>query len=307
MHTTKEKVDTSKALYASLVDTETSETESKEQDTNSRSGNDEHADNVDIRPIYDEEPMVEKCIFNANHDACVTKFLNEFNSCAKVPSNKTININKLVEQTSVAKIPERQILKGHSSELEIHDHSNELSNSKLVPKVFPPADKTASSQQELGLLFNPMYEEHFNAGNPSVSKSSALFDNLQQHDTQPTVNIHPTSEPINPPITVNAEENILILAESDSLPHANAQTTKTYYKHHGSSIKKAQVLKTKTSTYSDIKDNSSETKLRGRLLESFQENVKYEHVKEKQEKDKIRSKPDKNEKRGEAKKRLKQL
>nr|GEV96131.1 retrotransposon protein, putative, Ty3-gypsy subclass [Tanacetum cinerariifolium] len=66
--------------------------------------------------------------------------------------------------------------------------------------------------------------------------------------------------------------------ESDSLPHANAQTTKTYYKHHGSSIKKAQVLKTKTSTYSDIKDNSSETKLRGRLLESFQENVKYEHV-----------------------------
>ncbi|GKE61066.1 hypothetical protein Tco_1511433, partial [Tanacetum coccineum] len=86
-----------------------------------------------------------------------------------------------------------------SAELGIHDHDNEPSSSKLVPKVVPPADKTATSQQELKLLFSPMYEEYFNAGNPSVSKSSALSDNLQQHDTQPTTNIHPTSEPINPP------------------------------------------------------------------------------------------------------------
>ncbi|GJZ59754.1 hypothetical protein Tco_0615570 [Tanacetum coccineum] len=43
-------------------------------------------------------------------------------------------------------------------------------------------------------------------------------------------------------------------------------------------IKKAQELKTKTSANSDIKDNSSETKLRGRLLESFHEDAKYEHV-----------------------------
>ncbi|GKD53107.1 hypothetical protein Tco_1286494, partial [Tanacetum coccineum] len=70
----------------------------------------------------------------------------------------------------------------------------------------------------------------------------------------------------------------LIPAESDSLPHAHAQTTKTYYKHQDSRIKKAQELKTKTSANSDIKDPSSETKLQGRLLESFQEDAKYEHV-----------------------------
>ncbi|GJV75991.1 retrovirus-related pol polyprotein from transposon TNT 1-94 [Tanacetum coccineum] len=70
----------------------------------------------------------------------------------------------------------------------------------------------------------------------------------------------------------------LILAESDSLPHAHAQTTKTYYKHQDSRIKKAQELKTKTSANSDIKDPSSETKLQGRLLESFQKDAKYEHV-----------------------------
>ncbi|GKF13634.1 hypothetical protein Tco_0055096 [Tanacetum coccineum] len=60
------------------------------------------------------------------------------------------------------------------SELEIHDHINEPFSSKLVPKVVPPAHKTATSRQELELLFSPMYEEYFNAGNPSVSKSFAL-------------------------------------------------------------------------------------------------------------------------------------
>nr|GFA82291.1 hypothetical protein [Tanacetum cinerariifolium] len=56
MQTTEEKVDTSK-LDASSVDTESSRTESKEQDTSSSLGKDAHDDGVDIRPIYDEEPM----------------------------------------------------------------------------------------------------------------------------------------------------------------------------------------------------------------------------------------------------------
>ncbi|GJX76195.1 hypothetical protein Tco_0323006 [Tanacetum coccineum] len=59
MQTTEDKVDSSKALDASLVDTKSSGTESKEQDTSSRSGNDAHADDVDIRHIYDEDPMGE--------------------------------------------------------------------------------------------------------------------------------------------------------------------------------------------------------------------------------------------------------
>ncbi|GJS34655.1 hypothetical protein Tco_0533037 [Tanacetum coccineum] len=59
MQTTEDKVDSRKALDASLVDTESSGTTLKEQDTSSRSGNDAHADDADIRPIYDEEPMAE--------------------------------------------------------------------------------------------------------------------------------------------------------------------------------------------------------------------------------------------------------
>nr|GEZ54442.1 integrase, catalytic region, zinc finger, CCHC-type, peptidase aspartic, catalytic [Tanacetum cinerariifolium] len=66
---------------------------------------------------------------------------------------------------------------------------------------------------------------------------------------------------------------ILFQLKSDSLPHAHAQTTKTYYKHQDLKIKKAQELKIKTSANSNIKDNSSETKLQGILLESFQVDV----------------------------------
>ncbi|GJR84778.1 hypothetical protein Tco_0155563 [Tanacetum coccineum] len=70
-------------------------------------------------------------------------------------------------------------------------------------------------------------------------------------------------------------------SESDSLPHAHAhaQTTKTYYKHQDSRIKKAQELKTKTSKNSDIQDLPLRCQVyQRRLLASFQDDAKYEHV-----------------------------
>ncbi|GJW95102.1 hypothetical protein Tco_0174774 [Tanacetum coccineum] len=85
------------------------------------------------------------------------------------------------------------------SELRIHDHNNEPSCSKLVPKFVPPTDKTATSQQELEFLFSPM-----------------LYDG----------------------------SGIPFQLKSNSLPHAHAQNTKTYYKHQDSRIKKAQELET---------------------------------------------------------------
>ncbi|GKE19703.1 hypothetical protein Tco_1427280 [Tanacetum coccineum] len=67
--------------------------------------------------------------------------------------------------------------------------------------------------------------------------------------------------------------------KSDSLPRANAQTTKTYYKHQDSRIRKAQVLKAKTFANSDKQDLPLRYQVyQGRLLERFQEDAKYEHV-----------------------------
>nr|GEU95863.1 hypothetical protein [Tanacetum cinerariifolium] len=59
MQTQKSKIDTGKAVDIDLVVTKSDETESKVQDDNSWSGNDTDADDADIRPIYDEEPMAE--------------------------------------------------------------------------------------------------------------------------------------------------------------------------------------------------------------------------------------------------------
>ncbi|GJS60239.1 hypothetical protein Tco_0655023 [Tanacetum coccineum] len=67
MHITEEKVDTSKALDASLVDTESSRTKSKKLETSNRLGNDAHVDDVNINAIYDEEPMVEVQLTADNH------------------------------------------------------------------------------------------------------------------------------------------------------------------------------------------------------------------------------------------------
>ncbi|GJZ77283.1 hypothetical protein Tco_0641955 [Tanacetum coccineum] len=59
MQTKDGKVDTSKALDASLVDTYSSRIESEKQDTSSTSWNDANVDDADIKPVYDEEPMAE--------------------------------------------------------------------------------------------------------------------------------------------------------------------------------------------------------------------------------------------------------
>ncbi|GKC79255.1 hypothetical protein Tco_1130029 [Tanacetum coccineum] len=76
-----------------------------------------------------------------------------------------------------------------------------------LQNVSPLADTTAPSQQELDLLFGPLYDEFFNVGTSSVNKSSSPTDNYAQQDTQPLMNIHPTIEPITLTTTVTDEEN----------------------------------------------------------------------------------------------------
>ncbi|GJY80464.1 retrovirus-related pol polyprotein from transposon TNT 1-94 [Tanacetum coccineum] len=90
--------------------------------------------------------------------------------------------------------------------LRTNKHINEPSSSKPVPNDVLISDKTDTSLKELELLFSPMYEEYFNDGNKSVSKSSAHSDNLQQQDTQSTLNVQDKLELIIPPTDVNAEE-----------------------------------------------------------------------------------------------------
>ncbi|GKA05811.1 hypothetical protein Tco_0684931 [Tanacetum coccineum] len=77
----------------------------------------------------------------------------------------------------------------------------------------------------------------------------------------------------------DGDGDALFQLKSDSLPHAHAHSTKTFYKHQDSRIMKAQELKTKTSINSDIQDLPLRYQVyQGRLLASFQDDAKYEHV-----------------------------
>ncbi|GJU95746.1 hypothetical protein Tco_1320502, partial [Tanacetum coccineum] len=72
--------------------------------------------------------------------------------------------------------------------------------------VSPSADITVPSQQELDLLFGPLYDEFFNDGTSRVNKYSSPTENSIPKDTLPSRNTQPTSEPTTL-TNVHAEEN----------------------------------------------------------------------------------------------------
>ncbi|GKF14238.1 hypothetical protein Tco_0055700, partial [Tanacetum coccineum] len=64
-----------------------------------------------------------------------------------------------------------------ASDYDNPDPTPELQN------VSPSADTTVPSQQELDLLFGPLYDEFFNDGTSRVNKSSSPTDNSIQKGT----------------------------------------------------------------------------------------------------------------------------
>nr|GEV22291.1 hypothetical protein [Tanacetum cinerariifolium] len=106
---------------------------------------------------------------------------------------------KEVYETSVANdtsglVPQRQ----KASDYDNSDPGPQLQN------VSSSVDAHVTSQQELDLLFGPLYDEFFNEG-------------FNPQDKQPTTNIQPTSAPTTPTY-VHAEENNNDQAEEDHLP-----------------------------------------------------------------------------------------
>ncbi|GJV01608.1 retrovirus-related pol polyprotein from transposon TNT 1-94 [Tanacetum coccineum] len=126
--------------------------------------------------------------------------------------NKTLHAyfkeEEIEHQTSIPRTPEQNRIIERRNRTLVEAARTMLSASKLHLFFWPKqiSDITDSSLQELDLLFSPLFEEYFTAGNQSMSKSSTLSDNSQQQDTQPTLNVQPTIEPTTPTINVNAEE-----------------------------------------------------------------------------------------------------
>ncbi|GJT00343.1 hypothetical protein Tco_0821512 [Tanacetum coccineum] len=267
----------------------------------------------------------QKCVFNANLDSCVTKFPNEVNSRAKVPSNKTTKRYIPVEQTSFAKKPERWKPTGKifktvglrwvptgkiftSSTTKVDSEPSNGSNDDSAGTLNIHAGTSLNPTKE-GLrvwLLKRLISEKPGCSSQAVNKSPTHYPcdsartfrvilfSIHNDEWKSFQCHHQTAlrsyalswkpcqgDSLNLPdhrIHKDGDGDASFQLKSVSLPYAHAHSTKTFYKHQDSRIIKAQKLKTKTSANSDVNDNSSEIKLRGRLLKSFQDDAKYEHV-----------------------------
>ncbi|GJZ15824.1 hypothetical protein Tco_0551501 [Tanacetum coccineum] len=270
IQTTEGKVDTGKAVDASLVNTESIGTESKEQDTSSKSRNDAHADDEDIRPIYDEEPMAEVqttveinilCYCNHKH----TDNLNSNNEeriyqnaeqCLDT-SPKACNITDN-QTTELQTISDMKRLKEFSSDAKSmpSDHNiSELGMSattamncqgyKAGPKVVPPADRQLHHDKIHKLLTRVL---------------SIIHEILSEHPSDTyvlTMKMEILLEPASNKLLIHkdGDGDALFQLKSDSLPHDHAQTTKTYNKHRGMQNHESLRIKDKDfRTNSDIQD-----------------------------------------------------
>nr|GEY55672.1 hypothetical protein [Tanacetum cinerariifolium] len=155
----------------------------------------------------------------------------------------------------------------------MHEELHQFHRLKVWKLVDKPFGKTVTKLK--WLWKNKKDEDQTVIHNKMDVKTDFLNDPLKEK-----VYVAQPDRTSDPPIPTRYKRRCcsLIPAESSSLPYAHVKTTKTYYKHQNSRIKKAQELKTKTSANCDIKDPSSETKLWGRLLQNFQEDAKYEYV-----------------------------
>ncbi|GJS17227.1 hypothetical protein Tco_0411699 [Tanacetum coccineum] len=121
----------------------------------------------------------QKCVFNANHDACITKLLKEVNSHAKIQSHKTRNSNKPIDQKSHTQKLGRQIFTRHRwisigklfDSCTSKDDSEPTHGSNVdIPNIHE-SKQILDLSAELESLFYPMFDEYFNGENQVVSKS----------------------------------------------------------------------------------------------------------------------------------------
>ncbi|GJZ55913.1 hypothetical protein Tco_0611106 [Tanacetum coccineum] len=181
--TTEEKVDLSKALDASLVIIESNGTESQEQDTSSRSGNDAHVDDADIRPIYNEEPMD----FATGNDAQTSAEINIFATGQQHPEQPEFNnegevATRRVESQDVCLcwVPTGKIFTSSTTKV---DSEPQMIQRKLaltdVGKRYKLFDGKRKISQKSGLLRNFNLDDHQMAALPQGQIGVLTYDNSE--------------------------------------------------------------------------------------------------------------------------------
>ncbi|GKE01648.1 retrovirus-related pol polyprotein from transposon TNT 1-94 [Tanacetum coccineum] len=154
-------------------------------------------------------PTYEKMAYHIHNDR--NTLINTFTYCQRVHVFRTRLIVESIHLRfdEIKEMSETSVANDTSGLVPQRQKASDYDNSDLVPQlqnVSPSADTTALTQQELDLIFGPLYDEFFNTGTSRFNKSSSTTNNSDQPDTLPTTNIYPTSEP-STPTHVNAEEN----------------------------------------------------------------------------------------------------
>nr|GEW75192.1 hypothetical protein [Tanacetum cinerariifolium] len=210
MQTQKSKIDTGKALDNDLVIIERSGTESELQGDNSRSWNDTDANDADIRPIYDEMPMVEVQLTAECYIFAIGKqhteqpeIINEgradqwkptgrffkyvglrwiptgklFNSCTSKDDGKpthglNVDIPNTHESKQTLDLSAVQASVQNVKELRLN---TTVQASLVNVKEVPTTDMISMTTMiELESLFGPSFDEYFNGENQVISKPSAV-------------------------------------------------------------------------------------------------------------------------------------
>ncbi|GJX78836.1 hypothetical protein Tco_0326985 [Tanacetum coccineum] len=207
-------------------------------------------------------PTCKKCIYSANHDECILQYLSKVNSRTSAQkkdaqSHKTTKRYIPVEKKSESK--------NHGRQIPIRQRYSPNKSSNVYLKTTPLKSgltwkPTGRTFNQVGLKWIPIkkpVETRYNT-NDSASPLGKETHNPKTvicANSSLSAGTSMASEPISSQglsnvqylycKTVLTEPRYkrrccsLIPAESDSLPHAHAQTTKTYYKHQDSRIKKA--------------------------------------------------------------------
>ncbi|GJX75528.1 hypothetical protein Tco_0314123 [Tanacetum coccineum] len=186
IETQESKVAMGKTLDAGLVVTKTSGTESKMQDESSRSGNDTDADDADIRPVYNEEPMAEFLKEKSNeakvkHDIDVTEIINielEYSVAKLLIENEHLN----KENEHLKKTYKDLYDSIKKTRVQTKEHNDSLT-AQLNKKIIKNVDLKAQIQEKvfaIAALKNELRKLKGNSVDTKFSKPSILGKPLLQ-------------------------------------------------------------------------------------------------------------------------------
>ncbi|GKC79585.1 hypothetical protein Tco_1130359 [Tanacetum coccineum] len=169
MQSKEGKVESSKALDASLVVTECSETKSDKQDTSSKSRNDTDIEDADIRPVNDQVPFVEVLeTINNELEHSVAKLLTENEKLHKENEHLKQNYKDLYDSINKTRVQK----KDHNDSLIAKINCKTIENADLKAQIQKKVFANVALKNELRKLKGNSVDTKF--AKPSILRKPVL-------------------------------------------------------------------------------------------------------------------------------------